>query len=186
MRPYLSLITILPTQGRSSRGAVHVESSLSVCRGAGRVGLTNCASTGQPGALKRAWARLGWWGGPSQRNHNEDITAQGAKPIHDMYLLCEKQVYLMSHIQYLNSGQIWYVVTRNVSLLCCSEWEQDYKSRVVRFETEKDDTAWMSQMSGCLSRKAGWSIVPRTPDTRVTMFKLQSALSLTILRWSNK
>ena len=85
---------------------MHVECSPSVCRGAGRVGLTNCASTGQPGALKRGLGKVVLGGGPSQRNHNEDITAQGAKPIHDMYLLCEKQVYLMSHIQYLNSGQI--------------------------------------------------------------------------------
>ena len=77
--------------------------------GGGRVESTNCASTGQPGALKRGLGKVVLGGGPSQRNHNEDITAQGAKPIHDMYLLCKKQVWLMRHLQYLIPGTSLYL-----------------------------------------------------------------------------
>ena len=62
------------------RGAVYVQCAC----GAEQEELSNCSSsTGQPGAFKRGLGKVGLGGGSSQRNHNEDITAQGAKPIHD-------------------------------------------------------------------------------------------------------
>ena len=58
MRPYLSLITILPTQGRSSRYAVLCVQC--VCMQRRKRGLTNCAGAGkqQAGALKRGLGKV--------------------------------------------------------------------------------------------------------------------------------
>ena len=81
MRPYLSLITILPTQGRSRAGqqnCVHINTEqqrlVNNCGPA-----TSSAARGFKERLGQGWGG----GGPSLRNYNEDITAQGAKPIHD-------------------------------------------------------------------------------------------------------